>query len=135
MPTTTTIQKNARTLRKNSTLAERLLWGKLRLCQLADLRFRRQVPIGNFIVDFLCYEKNLIIELDGGQHNHDAVRIYDMQRTAWLEQQGYTVLRFWNNEVLYELENVVEHIWHYVHGSLDTPHPNPPPQGGREPAV
>jgi len=72
-------------------------------------RFRRQQPIGQYIVDFVCLEKKLVIELDGGQHAEQSA--YDAERTAWLECQGFRVLRFWNNQVLEEIEIVKEAIW------------------------
>ncbi|HLX52694.1 MAG TPA: endonuclease domain-containing protein, partial [Aquella sp.] len=102
-----TILLNARQLRKNLTPAEIKLWQRLRRKQLAGLRFRRQVTIGKYIVDFICYEARLIIEIDGGQHNEDAIAQYDRYRDKWLEAQGYKVIRFWNNEVLGQIENVL----------------------------
>jgi len=99
---------NARTLRKKMTDAERTLWYILRRRYLQNNRFRKQVPLGPYIVDFLCYQKRLIVEVDGGQHA-DQIE-YDNQRTIWLEKQGYCVLRFWNNEVLTNLEGVAEII-------------------------
>ena len=89
------------------TDAERLLWSKLRRKQLG-YKFRRQVPIGKYIVDFLCPSKKLIIEVDGSQHiNSD----YDRRRDEYLRSKGYTILRFWDNEVLKETEAVVQRIW------------------------
>ena len=90
---------NAKNLRHNMTREEVKLWNVLRNRQLMNLKFRRQVPIGKYIVDFFCTDKNLIIELDGGQHNElDNIK-YDKIRTAYLSHQGYKVLRFWNDEV------------------------------------
>jgi very-short-patch-repair endonuclease len=98
----------ARQLRKNPTDAERRLWSRLRAGQLAGCKFRRQAPIGRFIFDFVCYEESLIIELDGGQH---AVRTReDDQRTAWLNSQGFQVVRFWNNLIFEDLDAVLESI-------------------------
>jgi very-short-patch-repair endonuclease len=77
--------------------------------QMAGNRFRRQQPIGPYIVDFVCLEKRLVIELDGGQHAEQPE--YDAERTAWLESQGFRVMRFWNNQVLEEIEIVKEAIW------------------------
>ena len=99
----------AKELRKNSTDAERPLWQKLRAHQLAGYKFRRQRPVGPYIVDFVCFEKQVIVELDDGQHSERAV--YDGQRSAWLESQGFRVLRFWNHEVLQNLEAVTEVIF------------------------
>ena len=100
------LTKRARELRKNMTDAERLLWSKLRRKQLG-VKFRRQVPIGNYIVDFLCPAKKLIIELDGSQHIDSE---YDRKRDKFLESKGYTILRFWDNEVLKETEAVLQRI-------------------------
>ena len=106
----------ARQLRREATDAERLLWHHLRRRQLEGCKFRRQEVIGPYIVDFLCLEKRLVVELDGGQHM-DQVD-YDRRRSAFLEEQGYRVLRFWNNQVLEEVEGVLEEI----RRALD-PHP------------
>ena len=97
-----------RQLRKNMTDAERKLWSKLRKHQLKGHRFRRQHPLGRYIVDFVCLEKLLIIEVDGGQHNEQ--QDYDDERTRWLEERGFRVLRFWNNQVLIETDGVLEDI-------------------------
>jgi very-short-patch-repair endonuclease len=98
----------AQALRKNPTDAERKLWAHLRLRQLGEYKFRRQHPLGPYIVDFICIEKKLIIEVDGGQHDDN--KFYDSKRDKWLENKGFTVLRFWNNEVLTYIENVKEVI-------------------------
>ena len=95
----------ARTLRKTPTDAERRLWARLRRRQLDDCRFRRQAPIGRYIVDFACFERRLIVEIDGGQHARR--RNADAARTVWLERQGFKVLRFWNNDVLGNTDGVV----------------------------
>lgn len=97
----------ARKLRKEMTPAERLLWSRLRDRRLAGLKFRRQVPVGPYIVDFLCAEARVIVEIDGGQHNLPDARAQDQERTRFLEAKGYKVLRFWNNEVLGNLEGVL----------------------------
>ena len=96
----------AKELRKNSTDAERALWRQLRAHRLAGHKFRRQQPVGRYIVDFVCFEKQLIIELDGGQHTEQVA--YDVERSTWLQSQGFRVLRFWNHEVLQNTEAVVE---------------------------
>ncbi len=98
----------ARYLRKQSTEAEKTLWRQLRNRQLAGYKFRRQAPIGKYIVDFLCYEQILVIEIDGGQHQSRVEA--DSERTNWLETQGFRVIRFWNNQVLAEAEAVLEEI-------------------------
>ena len=91
------------------TAAERRIWSRLRARRLQGLSFRRQFPIGSYIVDFICPEARLIIEIDGGQHALiEANR--DRMRDAWLREQGFVVLRFWNNEVLTNLTGVLERI-------------------------
>lgn len=95
----------ARALRKNPTDAEGKLWAHLRLRQLGGYKFRRQHPIGTYIVDFFCIEKKLIIEVDGGQYDDN--KCYDSKRDKWLENKGFRVLRFWNNEVLTYIETVL----------------------------
>ncbi|MDP6550493.1 MAG: endonuclease domain-containing protein [Dehalococcoidia bacterium] len=94
----------ARELRKGSTESERSLWKHLRMRQINGYKFRRQQPIGRYIVDFVNFERRVVIELDGGHHSQQIV--YDSIRTAWLEAQGYQVLRFWNNQILKETEAV-----------------------------
>lgn len=98
----------ARLLRSEMTLAERKLWQALRGKQLEDCRFRRQHPIGPYIADFACLEKSLVIELDGGQHQEQ--QEYDERRTVFLQFQGWRVLRFWNNDVLSNLEGVLANV-------------------------
>ena len=96
----------ARQLRKDSTDAERRMWALLRNCQFADRKFRRQVPIGPYVVDFVCLEKRLIVELDGGHHMTRGD--YDAERTKWLMGQGFRIIRFWNNQVLNEAVSVLD---------------------------
>ncbi len=100
--------RNARELRVNQTGAETRLWLLLRGRRLAGAKFRRQTPVGRYIVDFICFQARLIIELDGGQHATNLVA--DDERTAWLEGQGFRMLRFWNNDILDNTEGVVERI-------------------------
>jgi very-short-patch-repair endonuclease len=102
---------HARTMRSAMTPAELRLWNAVRAHRLMGLGFRRQHPVGPFIVDFACVECRVIVELDGSQHADDAAVIRDARRTAWLEQQGWTVLRFWNDDVLKTLDDVCQHIW------------------------
>jgi len=97
----------ARELRRNMTDAERALWRHLRRKQVAGRRFRRQQPIGEYIVDFACLEKKLVVEVDGGQHAEEE---RDAARTRWLEGRGYRVLRFWNTEVLGQMDSVLAAI-------------------------
>ena len=99
---------HAKILRTNQTQAEQRLWYHLRAHRFMGLKFKRQKPLGRYIADFVCIEHRLIIEIDGGQHAEQAA--YDQHRDAWLRSQGYTVLRFWNNEVMQQLEGVLEQI-------------------------
>ena len=124
----------ARQLRKNPTDAERLLWQKLRFWQVNGCKFRRQQPLGNFIVDFVCLEKRLVIEVDGGQH---AQNESDRRRDDWLRCEGYQVMRFWNDDVLKRTNLVLDAIVETIgHGKDATPLParfahHPLPQGER----
>jgi very-short-patch-repair endonuclease len=124
--------ERARRLRKNMTDAERALWRYLRLRQLDGHKFRRQVRIGPYIADFACLKAMLVVEVDGGQHA-DA-RAYDTRRDDFMRGQGYQILRFWNNEVLGNMDGVwqmiVSEITH-VEPCGVTPHPDLPPQGGK----
>ncbi len=104
------ITANGRQLRQNMTLAEQRLWRHLRGKRLAGYKFRRQQPLGTYILDFVCSEAKLAIEIDGGQHAEQTA--YDAQRTRYLQQRGFTVLRFWNNEVLQQTEAVLTAILH-----------------------
>ena len=116
----------AKQLRTRCTDTERLLWRNLRTKQIKGFKFRRQQPIGKYIVDFVCFEKKIIIEVDGGQH---AEKDVDKERDQWLEKEGFKVLRFWNNEVLLNLMGVLEVI--RMHVLKHHPHPSPPPSRGR----
>ena len=97
----------ARNLRKNSTIQERRLWNLLKNRQFHNLKFKRQQPIGDYIVDFICKEAKIIIEIDGGQHNEPVNIEYDKTRTEYLNTLGYKVIRFWNNEIYENIEGVV----------------------------
>lgn len=121
----------ARTLRKNMSDAEVRLWNLLRAKQLKGFKFRRQAAIGRFIVDFVCFPNRLIIEVDGSQHGEPDKLKKDEQRTEWLESQGFSVIRFWNHEVLEDADTVVETIWKALQSSLcdKSPLPSPPHQG------
>jgi len=101
----------AKVLRKSTNETERLLWRHLRAKHLGRLKFRRQQPIGKYSVNFVCFEKKLIIELDGGQHALQPAKEKDIHRDQWFETQGYKVLRFWDNEVLTKTEAVFETVW------------------------
>ena len=102
----------ARELRGRMTDAEALLWMLLRNRRMADAKFRRQCPVGRYILDYYCVERMLAIELDGGQHG-EAVA-YDYHRDSWLSSQGIRILRFWNNQMLTEIEAVMEVIYQAV---------------------
>ncbi|OIR18027.1 hypothetical protein GALL_13530 [mine drainage metagenome] len=106
------IRAYAREMRNRMTDAEALLWMMLRNRRIAGAKFRRQHPVGRYILDFYCDEKRLGIELDGGQHS-EAVE-YDKQRDSWLRVQGIQVLRFWNNQMLTETEVVLEVIYQAI---------------------
>ena len=110
------VNHRARTLRRDMTDAERRLWAALRHRRLRALKFRRQHPIGPFIVDFACIEHRLIVEADGGQHadNED-----DARRTMWLENRGWRVLRFWNNDIPTNPEGVQEAILQVIGASIE----------------
>ena len=117
----------ARVLRKNMTDAERRLWYCLRDRRLGDWKFRRQHPVGPYIVDFICIEKKVVIEVDGGQHEENEEA--DLRRTAYLEKQGYRVMRFWNHEVLQETDAVMDTIFDTLEDLPPHPGPLPPPGG------
>ncbi|MBI1284753.1 MAG: DUF559 domain-containing protein [Thiobacillus sp.] len=112
---------NAKSLRSNQTDAEARLWYHLRAHRFMGLKFKRQKPVGRYIADFVCWERRLIVELDGGQHAEQAG--YDRQRDAWLRNEGYTVLRFWNHEIMQQMEGVLEQIRCAVEPSPPTPLP------------
>ncbi|MBA4421061.1 MAG: endonuclease domain-containing protein [Anaerolinea sp.] len=112
----------AKDLRKQQTPAEARLWGQLRNRRLYGYKFKRQTVIGNFIADFSCAETRLIIEVDGSQHGNQVE--YDQSRTAFFEENGYKLIRFWNAEVLQDLDGVLERITNALSPTL--------PQEGRE---
>jgi very-short-patch-repair endonuclease len=116
----------ARTLRQNTTEAERRVWEILRSHQMKGYKFRRQVPIGRYIADFVCHEAKLIVEIDGGQHDRSSPS--EAERSGFLQNEGYRLLRFWNNEVLANLDGVHERIADAL-GSI-TPTQTLPHQGG-----
>ena len=116
----------AKRLRKNSTKAEARLWSRLRARQMQGIKFRRQQPIENYIVDFVSFQKRVVIELDGGQHAVDNNK--DKERDKFLTNSGYNVLRFWDNEVFENIEGVLEMIMQKCHKGI-SPSPNPSRQG------
>ncbi|MEZ5785835.1 MAG: DUF559 domain-containing protein [Xanthobacteraceae bacterium] len=120
----------ARHLRRRQTDAERQLWFRLRDRRLVGLKFKRQVPVGTFVVDFLCADARLIVELDGGQHQ--ARSQADANRTSTLEKMGYLVVRYWNNDVLSNIDGVLQDIVATLPREPSPPHPDPLPSGERE---
>jgi len=120
--------KLQRVLRSNMSDAEQALWHLLRCRQISGLKFRRQHPFGDYILDFVCLENKLVIEVDGGQHGQQAGD--DENRTQKLHAAGFRVLRFWNNEVLKEIESVKEKIWMAAQELQSHPPPNLPLEGG-----
>ena len=119
----------AKELRKQSTDAERLLWSRLRNRRLLGLKFKRQSLIGIYIVDFVCRERNLIIEIDGGHHQEQQAS--DEIRTAFLISCGFRVIRYWNNEVLEDIDSVLESIRMTLEAEIP-PSPQPSPLRERE---
>ena len=109
----------AKKLRANTTPHERVLWRALKELPADGTHFRRQAPIGPYVVDFLCPAKRLIIELDGGHHNDDVTARRDRERQLWLEQEGYRVIRFWNSEINDDLTAVLEKIYVELYGSRE----------------
>ena len=119
-------QANARRLRRDQTEVEKKLWSLLRNRKLVGWKFRRQQPIGPYIVDFLCPEAGLIVELDGGQHLEQEE--YDLKRTKYLESKGYKVVRYWDNMAIARTKDMLEDIL----TKLGNPHPDPLPDRERE---
>jgi len=114
----------ARELRRSQTDAEAKLWFHLRDRRLGGFKFRRQVPLGSFIVDFLCNDVRLVVEVDGGQHVDRAN--YDAQRTCFLESLGLTIVRYWNDDILLRTDEILADL----SMRLVAPHPDPLPAGG-----
>jgi len=100
-----------RNLRRNQSDAERILWSRLRRSQLNGVKFRRQQPVGDYIVDFISFEKRLIIEIDGGQHIESTKNENDHASTEYLESRGFRVIRFWNTDILQNIEGVIDEIF------------------------
>jgi very-short-patch-repair endonuclease len=120
--------QSARRLRRDLTFAERQLWKALRA--LDEFHFRRQAPMGRYVVDFVCHRSRLIVEVDGGVHDIDAVAARDNERDAWLVDRGYRVIRFTNSQATGATEATVEAI--LASAVACTPTPDPSPQGGGE---
>lgn len=137
-------QATARRLRADATNAEQRLWQNLDRVQLLQTHFRRQAPIGPYIVDFACMRERLVIEVDGPSHAEPGAAERDLERTRWLEREGYRVLRFWNQEVYENVDGVLDTIYAALYGSLGTesdagvtpprpaPQSDPPPSGEGE---
>jgi very-short-patch-repair endonuclease len=106
-------------LRANATPHERALWRAMHELPVFGTHFRRQAPIGPYVVDFLCPAAHLIIEIDGGHHNDDETATRDRDRQAWLEKEGYRVVRFWNSEITNDLNAVMERIYIELHGARE----------------
>ncbi len=128
-------RSRARSMRKRMTDAELKLWNEVRAHRLMGLGFRRQFPIGSYVVDFACPSKRLIVEIDGSQHGEDETARRDAVRTRFLEQDGWTVLRFWNHDVLRDIDGVCMHI--VTMAGLAAPRlpggrPSPEGEGNRE---
>ena len=112
-------RQRARRLRETANDAERRLWRYLRRYPLQGSHFRRQVPIGPYVADFACMAARLLIELDGSQHSNRANRLRDEARTRWLENEGYRVIRVWNNEIIQNIDGVMEKIYAEIFGGLN----------------
>jgi very-short-patch-repair endonuclease len=115
------ISPHAKRLRKNMTDAETVMWHRLRGRRLSGYKFKRQWTLGNFVVDFCCSEAKLVIEIDGGRHTPER----DRARTSWLESQGFQVRRFWNDEVLTNMDGVLTVVLHDLQTQTLTPTPLP----------
>lgn len=129
-------RSNAPALRRNLTPPEKRLWRLLReRLPLDGTHFRRQVALGPYVADFVCLKARLIIEVDGEQHGSDQAQHYDAERTAWLEENSFTVMRFSNRQIMTEAEMVLDTVFAALSGQLEscppTPHPQPLPTSGR----
>jgi len=118
--------KFAKSMRRQPTNAEAIIWATLRGARMQGFKFKRQQPIGAYIVDFVCFECGLVVEIDGGQHADDVSA--DQYRTQWLQSQGFRVLRFWNNEVIERRDDVLESI---IRALREYPSPQPLSHKGR----
>jgi very-short-patch-repair endonuclease len=114
-------RKRAKSMRRELTNAEKLFWWEVKDRRLEGHKFRRQHPIGPYIADFACIEGKLVVEVDGGQHA-DAVT-YDQQRDSYLQAQGFRVLRFWNADVLTNMEGVIDAVLSVLNGATGSPSP------------
>lgn len=122
------MRDRARELRARATPFEQSFWMRVRAGRFGGFKFRRQQPIGPYVVDFICQQAKLIVELDGGQHVDR--RGYDQNRDRWLASQGYRIFRIWNHEWSLHPDAVLEELWVLLHDSRPSP-PAPPPRWGR----
>jgi len=123
--------QTAKRLRRHQTDAERLLWFRLRDRRLSGWKFKRQIPIGRYVADFFCADASLIVEIDGGQHSGEE---HDVERTKALESFGCLVIRFWNHDVMRNIDGVLGAILSTLNQQApDPPHPIPLPCAEREP--
>jgi very-short-patch-repair endonuclease len=122
----------AKRLRRDMTDAERVLWRELRAHRFEGFKFKRQEPLGPYVVDFICHAARLVVEIDGGQHADQGAA--DLERTHWLESQGFRVLRFWNNDVFANIEGVMRALEKELRAAVPPapPLPGPLPRGERE---
>jgi len=118
--------KFAKSMRRQPTNAEAIIWATLRGARMQGFKFKRQQPIGAYIVDFVCFECGLVVEIDGGQHAEDVSA--DQHRSNWLQSQGFRILRFWNNEVIERRDDVLESI---IRALREYPSPQPLSHKGR----
>jgi very-short-patch-repair endonuclease len=129
-------RERAKQLRSNATEPEQRLWRALKQIPVYGSHFRRQVPIGTYVADFACLKARLIIELDGGHHSQNDVAAKDEARTRWLETEGYRIVRFWNAELIQNMNGVLDTIYAALYGSPYSEAlalPPPPPPGPRPP--
>ena len=127
-------RERAKQLRSNATEPEQALWRALKQIPVYGSHFRRQVPIGPYVADFACLKARLIVELDGGHHSRDDVAAKDEARTRWLECEGYRVVRFWNAELIQNMNGILDTIYAALYGSLQSEAvalPTPPRPDGR----
>jgi very-short-patch-repair endonuclease len=124
--------QRAQRLRNTTTEAEAKLWNALRRDQIEGLHFRRQHPVGTYVLDFFCPAIQLAIEIDGGQHNTDQIQASDAHRTDWLNERGILVVRYWNNDVLGNFTGVLEDLVRIIveRRRMLTPSPTLPLSGG-----
>ena len=127
-------RSRAKELRQRMTRAETLLWRYIKAHRIGGLGFRRQVPLGNYVADFVCHSARLIIEIDGESHDFESRERADHKRDAWLESQGYTVLRFTNDQVFRELEGIVHVILEAARKRIAPPSLSLPHKGGGNPS-